>query len=449
MSCRGSGRLVLRRPSLGRHLLWLAVIALVASCGTADSGEFEIEASPYIKPVYETIARQFMSVRKGLAVEFSAGPREEDQMVQQILRTQLIGVKLPDVIFVSGNLVRILADRGLAVPLDRFIAAYPQWHGEFSPAVAAAGRIGSTTYGLGFGFSLPVILINSALARRAGADPHALPSRWADIVALAKKINSPASHTVGGFLEYDNGGSFSFLFLLGSYGGQMLTADERFAAFDDERGLAALEVLRGFGEAGQAHADMTRDQARQAFGAGAIGVFVTMSSMIPRLEAASGGRFEVLSVPLPLEATDGKVPTAGPVAVMLTRDPQRQRVAFDLMKFVCGSAGQQILTEGSGYVPANEVAIGSSAAIRAVLETRRNSHAYLDRLQHATGWYTPPGPNATQISDTVITSLQQVVTLKITPAMALKTLAAQVGSLLPTAQSMTESASVSAMIPHD
>jgi multiple sugar transport system substrate-binding protein len=326
----------------------------------------------------------------------------------------------------------MLAERQLAVPLDAFIGADPQWQkGEFAPGVAEAGRIDGKTYGLAFGYSMPVVLFNSELVKRVGGDVHALPDTWAGVVDLAKRIDKPSAGLVGGFIEYDNGGAFSFLFLLGSYGGHLLTKDERRAGFNDSRGLQAMSVLRDFGTAGQAHADMTRDQARQAFGAGGIGIFVTMSSMIPRLEQASAGRFEVLSAPLPIEAQDGRLPAAGPVAVMLTQDPQKQHEAFAVMKFVCGSQGQEILAAGSGYAPANAVAIGRSEALRSVLAARRNSHAYLARLDDATGWYSPPGPNATKITDTVVTHLQQVVTLKVAPDAALKAMQTEVESLLP------------------
>jgi multiple sugar transport system substrate-binding protein len=418
--------------ALGRALAVLGVALGAASCGDAERGQLEVQASPYIKPVYEKVVTEFTTAHQATPVGFVAGPREEDQLVQQLLRTKLVGGVLPDVVFISGNLVRTLVERGLAVPLDAFIDADPDFEkGNFSPAVAAAGRVQGKTFGLAYGFSMPVVLFNAQLVRRAGADPNALPTDWAGIVALAQRIDKPEAGTVGGFVEYDNGGAFSFLFMLNSYGGRLLTNDERSVAFGDDRGLKSLSVFRDFGHAGQAHADMTRDQARQAFGAGGIGVFVTMSSMIPRLEAAAAGRFDVLAVPLPVEAADGKVPAAGPVAVMLTQNKEKQRAAFELMKFACGPQGQTILVQGSGYAPANEAALRNVPSLRALLAARRNAHAYLARLGNATDWYAPPGPNTTRITDAIVVHLQQVVTLETTPEAALQAMRNEVQALLP------------------
>jgi multiple sugar transport system substrate-binding protein len=292
--------------------------------------------------------------------------------------------------------------------------------------------VNDETYGLAFGFSLPVVLFNSELVRRAGGDPEKLPASWPHIVELAQRIDRLGKGIVGGFVEYDNGGAFSFLSVLSSHGGRLLTDDERRVAFNDERGLRSLQVFRDFGTAGQARADMTRDQARQAFGAGSIGIFVTMSSVILRLEEAAGGRFEVLSMPLPLEGHEAKVPAAGPVAVMLARDPARQREAFELMKFACGTRGQTLLAQGSGYAPANEIAIRNSQPLQDLLAARRNARSYLEQLEHATDWYSPPGPNTTRITDAIVLHLQQVVTLKATPDSALRAMETEITGMLPT-----------------
>lgn len=415
-------------------LVGLLVACTLTACGGSapEPPKLDVQAAPYIKPVYEELVKTFTAGHPGMPAAFTTGPREEDQMVQQLLRNNLVGGELPDLVFVSGNLVRVLADRGLAVPLDPFLAADAQWQkGEFTPDIAAAGRIGAKTYGLAFGYSMPVVLFNSQLVKEAGQDVAALPQTWAGVVDLARKIDKRGEGVVGGFLEYDNGGAFSFLFLLGSYGGQLLDSSERAAGFNDPRGLQALGVLRDFGAAGQAHADMTRDQARQAFGAGGIGIFITMSSMIPRLEQAAAGRFEVLSAPLPIEAPGGRLPAAGPVAVMLTRDLEKQKAVFELMKLAAGPEGQQLLAKGSGYMPANAVAVEASAELREMLAARKNSRAYLARLDEATGWYSPPGPNSTKITDTVVTHLQQVVTLKVAPEAALREMQTEVESLLP------------------
>ncbi|MBI1779265.1 MAG: extracellular solute-binding protein [Proteobacteria bacterium] len=392
----------------------------------------DIRASSYIKPVYEQLVTEFNQSAKGIAAKFTVTARDEEEAVQQLLRSGLVGSDVPDVLYISGTFVRLLADRGLAVDLDPLIKSDPNWSKQgFTEAVAAAGRVNGRTYGLAFGLSMPVVLFNSELVRKAGGDPGKLPGEWSGILSLAKKIDALGSSNVGGFLEHDNGGSFSLLFLLESHGGQMLSADEKKVTLKTPQGLKALEVLRGFGESGQARASMTRDQARQAFGAGNLGVFVTMSSTIPAHEQASAGHFEVLSVPFPIAAAEGKLPAAGPIGVMLTHDPAKQKAAFELMKFASGPRGQTILATGSGYAPVNEIAIKDASMLGEVLSKRKNAHSYIARLNVATSWYAPPGDNAIKISRVVKDDLEQVVTLRMTPEQALDAMTSEIQPLLP------------------
>lgn len=410
--------------------LLLTLALAVSGCEQPESDALVIHAQPYIKPVYEQVVADYGNAHPEISVRFEAGPRDEEQLVQQLLRSSLIGGPLPDVVMVSGNFVRLLAERELAVPLDAIIAGHPQWRSSVANAVIDAGRFGQSTFGLAFGFSVPVVLFNRELVRRAGMDPEHLPTDWPQILALAKRMDNPAEGIVGGLLEYDGGGAFSFLALLESHGGALLSADERAVAINGVAGLKALQVVQGFGLAGQARADMSRDQARQAFGAGSVGVFVTMSSMLPRLTRAAEGYFEIGMVPFPLQA-NGRLPTAGPVAVMLTRDPKRQRAVFELMSYLTSMEAQTVLVTESGYAPANSRVIAESPAFRELLDKRSFSATVIGQLDAATRWYAPPGPNAIRIADRITTRMQQVVTFEQQPSSALRQLVDEIRPLLP------------------
>lgn len=414
-----------------RQLLASLTLPILATPSFASPApEIEIMGSPYIKEAHEAIRAAFAEQRPDYPARLRFGPPEDDVAIQQILRAALIKEGVPDVIVINGNLMRLLADRGLAVALDPLIAKDGEWNGlGFTPAVAAAGQIAGKTFGMAFGLSLPVVLFNASLVRRAGHDQAALPEDWPGILALAQKIEALDPTITGGFMEYDSNGAFGFLSLINSFGAPAMSADEKALGFANEKGKAALGILRGFAEAGQGKADMTRQQARQAFGAGAVGILVTMSSTISAHEKAAAGHFDVLSAPYPL-APDGWLPTAGPIAVMLTQDPDRQKAAFDYMKFAASAEAQTILATKSGYVPVNEIAIRESGRLGKVLSERKNAHAYLDRIAMARNWYAFPGANSVKICDRIKSRLQEVATLQATPEAALAGIGDDVMALL-------------------
>ena len=85
--------------SSGAHLRVLAALGIAlgpAACGDTAREQLEVQASPYIKPVYEKVVAEFTTAHQSTPASFIAGPREEDQMVQQLLRTKLVGGALPD-----------------------------------------------------------------------------------------------------------------------------------------------------------------------------------------------------------------------------------------------------------------------------------------------------------------------------------------------------------------
>lgn len=368
---------------------------------------------------YEKLAADYSAQSNGITVKFVAGPREAGDFQQQLLRDGMVGAKLPDVIMFTGPLLQVLAERNIVVPLDELIGDQAAWQQSFSSAVTAPGVIGDKTFGLTYGVSMPVVVFNSELVSKAGTDPKHLPNDWPGILNLAKKIKETSRGTVGGFFEYDNGIGFSWLVLLNSFGGTVMNADDTAFAFQGSEGLRALELLRDFGsDAGQTSADMTRDQARQAFGAGGIGVFASMSSLIPAYEKGAADKFNVVSVPFPL-AENGKVPVSAVIGAMTTRDPETMRAAFDFMKFAAGASAQLTLATTTGYAPANLVAIDGSSELKSILAERANARSYLENLDAVTGWYLVPGENGLRIADMFIDRLQRVVTLKETPEAAL------------------------------
>src|ERR1700753_3136851 len=71
--------------------------------------------------VHQEIKQRFEKENPDISIEFLAAVQSYEDASQSILRSAMIN-DLPDVSFQGLNLVRGLADRGIAVPLDDFIA---------------------------------------------------------------------------------------------------------------------------------------------------------------------------------------------------------------------------------------------------------------------------------------------------------------------------------------
>jgi multiple sugar transport system substrate-binding protein len=399
---------------------------------SAQPVTLQATASPSIwQAVFADISRAYENTRAGARIVLAGGIREDEDHVQRLLRGALVS-DLPDLVFISTSVVRLLAERGIVQPIDAALESRAALAriGLVAGAEAVAALDG-TLYGLPFGISVPVIAYNADLVRRAGGDPERFPADWDAIIALVQRISALGGREIGGFFEYDNTANWTFQALVTTQGGAMVSADGKHARFGGPEGLAALRILKAFGDAGQGRADMTRDQGRQAFAAGTIGMIVTSSGSLPGLERQAGGRFAVRAARLPVPHPQGRVPASGIVILTTARDAPRLRAAVDYMLYAAGPDAQTAMARATGLVAVNRIALEDPARLANLVVERPNLRAALDTLPVIGPWSVYPGENGIRIVSVIKDHLQTVVTLQQSPEQALAAMTRDVEALLP------------------
>lgn len=410
----------------------LATLTGLTGPALAETVRIDVAPAPSIyQAAYEAVAAAFERTHPQIMIDLAPAVREDEELVQRTLREAIVG-KTPDVLFVSPVLMRPLVDRRLAVPLAE-LGATPAALSSLGlvEGVTRVGEVSGTLYGLPLGVSTPVVVYNADLVRRAGGDPDHFPATWPETTALVGRIGALGRGVLGGFFEYDNTSNWTYKALVATLGGRMMDASERTVAFDGPEGREAFAVLRAFGEAGQGRADMTRDQARQAFVAGTIGVLITSSGALAGLERQVAGKFPLKAAPLPTAGTVGKVPAAGEVVVVLAKDPAKRAAAWQFAQFVVGVEAQTLIGQKTGLVSVNREALADPARLGQQLEARPNQKAAIDQLSRLTDWYAFPGENTIRITQVIRDYLQQVLTLKRPPEEALAAMKRDVEALLP------------------
>ncbi|TKV74027.1 ABC transporter substrate-binding protein [Bradyrhizobium elkanii] len=385
-------------------------------------------ASAPAKGLYQELARGFMEARPDIKVVLDSPAIDYDNLVQQTLR-QNITRQLPDVSHQGLNQIRPLADRGIAVPLDSFIASDPDWEAIGVPeTMTSLASYGGKTYALPFAISVPVLFYNADLVKKAGGDPDRLPSDWDGLIALGRKIAALGEGISGLYVEYTNNG-WSFQTLVGSFGGRMMSEDDKKIAFDGPAGLQALQLLQRLGTEGQPA--FNTDQARQAFRTGTLGILLTASSLLTGFQQSSAGNFVLKVGSLPVASPTAKLPAGGNGIVMLTDDPERQKAAWEYIKFAVGPAGQNVMVEATGYVPVNLAALNDPAGLGKFFDKHPEHRIATQRIAMMTGWFSFPGENNSKIIKTIEDHCYLVVSGKQNPAAALASLKTDVDALLP------------------
>ncbi|WP_420965409.1 extracellular solute-binding protein [Bradyrhizobium sp. B120] len=408
----------------------LAVLIIMAKKSVRAQSPLSLRSS-YATSAFDVLmvrAAEIFAERGTTTISFlKPTPVNSDELLKQTL-LRAVTSDLPDISFPAKNHALRLVSGRIAQPLEDLAAADESW-ASFNPALAIRriGEVDGRLYGVPFQISVPVCMVNIALAQRAGVDPNALPQDWSGLLDLAKRITALGGGLVGGF--FDLGAAWTFQALITAQGGQMATPDGRDVAFDGPVGTAAMEVLRGFGDAGMV--DMTQAQALQAFGAGTIGVLATSNNVLIGLEKQAAGRFAIATVPWPLTAPNGRVPAGGRMGVIFSKNRERQTAAWTFLRFMSSPEIQTLVVKATGAIPVDPEAVRGAELLGDFYAQHPNHQAGLVRSRQLVGWYSYPGDNTVQITDLMIDHLRQVATLKAAPGETLKTMTQAVRALLP------------------
>jgi multiple sugar transport system substrate-binding protein len=377
---------------------------------------------------HQEIKQRFEKDNPGITLEFQTAAQSYEDASQKIIRGAMIG-DLPDVTFQGLNLMRGLVDRGIAVPLDPFIAADggSETLG-YDAGMLRAGGLNGKTYGIPFAVSTPILYVNADLVKAAGGDIAHFPQRWDDIVALGRTIDDPAKNVIGFYCQWDVTGNWMFQSLVFANGGRMMAPDEKTLAFDQPPGLAALTTFESFAKAKMPN--LPSSQARAAFIAGKIGIFADSSSNLGKATAEIGTSFELRTLRFPLGSADGRLPAGGNMAVMLTKDPEKQKAVWKYIAFATGPIGQTIMARHTGYLPSNSIAVNTPELLGDFYKANATYQVSIAQIPILTGWYAFPGPNGVKIIDVIKRHTEAVVTGKKSAAETMPVMASDVRKLL-------------------
>ncbi|MDQ0469535.1 extracellular solute-binding protein [Labrys wisconsinensis] len=382
---------------------------------------------------YETmlgdLAARFSAIRPDIAVDYVVRGDNWDPLLQMTLRDSLVG-GLPDGTWQYLTYAPLLARRGIVQPLDPLFGgdrAELQALG-ITRAMIEAVSVKGSVLALPFGTTIPVVYYNMDLLRRAGYAAATLPSTWQEIVEIGTKVAALDRSINGGYIEYDSTNEWVFQNLLAGFGGRMMNAEQTGIAFAGPEGRQALQVLWDLGATSTA--DMTYNQARQAFNAGTTGVHIRSASGTTSVAKAAAGRFELQVGQVPIPSQTGWIVGAGHGFMMFTRDAARQKALWDFMRFAAGPEGQMILARRTGYMPVNMLALNDPAFLERYLQINPYHRAIVDRLAITSDQFSFPADNTVEIADMMAAAMREVVRRRTRPDQALAAMAEQTRKLL-------------------
>ncbi|MCJ7996434.1 ABC transporter substrate-binding protein [Rhizobium cremeum] len=384
----------------------------------------------FFKDVMDTISKKFMEENPDIKITFANPSATYEEGIQTIMR-QAGTAEMPDVTFIGLNRLRMVNERDIPVDLAPFIAKDGNMAEQgFSDNILKLAQVKGKQVGLAFATSNPIMYYNADLVRKVGGNPDTPPKTWDEVIALSSKIKALGDGNEGIDFRWQ-GDDWMFSALLFGAGGKMLNDDESAVAFNGPEGQKAIELLDRMVKEGGLPV-FTKQAGEQAFVAGKVGFAFQTTGALRNTIKNVGDKFDLRTAQIPLiDPVNGKLPTGGNAAVMLTRDAAKQDAAWKFIKFAAGPFGASVVVPGTGYVPNNELAAKSPEYLGNFYKENPLFVAGLSQMPRMIPWYAFPGSNGVKVTQTIVENLSRVVEQTASPKEALDDAAAEVESLLP------------------
>jgi multiple sugar transport system substrate-binding protein len=409
---------------------------LSASPASAQTTTLDVlYAQPSFAKYHEPIAKSFMAKNPNIAISFRAPAANYDEGHQTMMR-QSITNQLPD-LYIPGfhllaELTTALTKRGQILELGPLFEAEPaEWRqANYSEKIVDLGRVNGKLYGLPVNASLPIMYFNTELVKKAGGDPQRMPDTWDGIIALAAKIRETSLGVAGiGYNVHDWPDDWLFRAIIHQGGGNMLDSSGAKVAFNSESGRKAMRNLRRFvTEGGMPLIDF--DSSRAQFTAGQIGIHFDTPARLRVISDQIGTKFTLGTEVFPIDdKVGGGIPTGGSAIVITTKDPAKQKAAWEYAKFLTGPEAQKVVVEVTGYLPTNRLA-ASPNYLGPFYEANPNFRTAGRQTDRAVPWQGYPGGNSVRVWRQQRETINAVMRGEIAPESGLEKIAQDTTALM-------------------
>jgi len=376
--------------------------ALMSTPAMAQQTSLDVlYAFPAFAKFHEPIAQEFMKRHPDIKIEFRAPAPTYDDGHQTMLR-QAITNQLPDVYYsgfhLLSELVRTLVKRNQIVDLEPMLMAESKEFRDknYSDRILNLGKVDGKLYGLAFNASSPIMYFNEDLVKKAGGDPARMPDNWEAVLALASKIRASTPDVAGVAYNVHDWPDVWLYHAMITQAGAPVVEGDKVPLGGPDVGVKTLQTFRRFvTEGGMPLIDW--DQSRQQFIAGKIGVFFDTPARLRQVTDLVGDKFKLGTAIFPIDnKAKGGLPTGGNAAIVTSRDPKKQKAAWEFLKFVTGPEAQKIVVETTGYLPTSRRAPGPEF-LGPYYDANPNFRTVSLQMDRSAPWQGYPGGNSVRI----------------------------------------------------
>jgi len=426
----------LRKPLAGL-LTVLTGAAVLAACGTDSTssgsggggttiqiweGYTQVEAKAFAH-----LVSQYEATHPGQKVNTLYV--NSDNTLQKVL-TAVRGGSPPDIAYLYGSWAPNVAQIPQVVNLTQVVQRPAVNWNDFWTGERAVATVNGKVIGIPALVDNLAVVYNKTLFAKAGLQPPGPGWTWQDFVADAKKLTNPAIKQFG--TAYVTPGTEDTVWhwepLLWEAGGQLLTPDNKKAAFDSAAGLASLNTLRTMAVTDKSmYLDPSDSAYGNLFNSGKIGMLVTGPW---DLATFNNVKYGVQVMPSYPGTSGGHQTISGPDNwVIFNNGPARTAAAEQFLIWLTAATQDKYFAVQTGDLPIRQ-SVGNDASVTQQMNTAvPGMAAFISNLGNVKQ-ARPQIPQYPKISTILGTMIVSVLLGKSQPQAALTAAAQQVDQAL-------------------
>ena len=281
----------------------------------------------------------------------------------------------------------------------------------FSPSVTTLANVKGKTYGVPFVLSTPILYYNKTLFTQAGLDPNKPPTTWDEVATDAAAIKAKTGKD-GAYIDCLTKGSKDWCLqsLIRSNGGRVISTDGSKLSFADAPAVQAVTMAQGLVNSGSTP-KLQQKPAYTEFAAGGMGMILETSAVQSVFQkGAKTGKWELGAAAEPAFGSQPVIPTSsGSALFMLSKDPAKQRAAWDLITFLTSDQAYDVISSKIGYVPLRPSLVDSAADLKPWADAHPLIQPNIAQLAKMEPWVAFPGDQFVQIRDGWMSAVESVV----------------------------------------
>lgn len=319
----------------------------------------------------------------------------------------------PDVVQIGYNFISYVTENVPYVPIETLAAEDekdPDFLSEnYLENILDLGRPpgGDDIAGLPYGLSNPIFYINADLLAEAGWDPDHLPQTWDEVRSLSEMVRDKTGEY--GLYIQEPPDSWAQYALVRSNGGHFLGEE-------DGKPVATLdmpEVIEVFDLMGDMVANgsalhMTWEEGIQAFTNGKVAMMMTTIGRRASIEEQSD--FDLRSAVIPTFGDKERMVAAGGNALFtFSQDEEKQKAAWEFMKYLATPEAMQIWVEGTGYLPPVDGLAEDPDSLGPFFESNPLMQTASQQMEDVVPWINFPGENGIQAEQVLLDARDEIL----------------------------------------